>query len=317
MFLRFSRRVLLMTLALSLVSPAWADEPITFRYKLEKGAKQITLHKTETKTTQTIAGTDYPNTVGQTSVETKVIDDLGADGTAKFKTKTERLKAVAKLGPAGDYEFDSQKTDRDKSSTLGAALTPLYERLVGSELQFETTPRGVVTSYTGYAQLVGDLVKDNPLASQFAGGGSDSAAKLSTQGQYIVFPEKAVKAGDKWENPFEMEMPGLGTIKGKQIVTFVTLETRDGHSIAKFTTTSDIAFDLNLDMGGMKVTGKITTSNSTGSAEFDVTAGKMLNQKGEVTLTGQLSLSVNNMMIPIQMTQTATTEQTELDKLPE
>ncbi len=181
----------------------------------------------------------------------------------------------------------------------------------------EVTPRGVVKSFTGYAQLVADLIKDKPLAAQFSGGGSDNMAKLGAQGAWVVFPEKAVKPGEKWENPLEMELGGLGVIKGTETVTLLSIETRDGHSIAKLSTTSDMSFDLKLDMGTAKVSGKISTANSSGTAEFDITAGKLLKQSGEVTLSGQLSVEVNGMTIPLQMTQTVSSEQEALDKLPE
>ena len=294
-----------------------ADEPIVLRYKLEKGATLFSRVTMENKTTQTIAGNNIVSEMGQTVIDVRVLDDLGTDGVAKIKSKTERLKATTKVGPLGAFEFDSQKAERDKSSPLGAALTPLYERLIGSELQMEVTPRGTVKNLTGYAQLVGDLIKENPLVGQFAGGGTDKAAEMSAQGQWLVFPEKAVKPGDKWENPLVIELAGLGTLKGKETVTFLSLESRDGHSIAKFSVSTDISFELNLDMMGAKVTGKVTTSNSTGSAEFNVTTGRMLKQVSETTLSGDLSVVANNMTIPVPMTQTVKTEMAALDKLPE
>lgn len=313
-FLQFSP---CLALTLFMVGAASADEPIVLRYKLEKGATYINRTKADNKTAQTIAGMNLDTAISQATVDVRVIDELDAEGTAKFTTKTERLKNTTKVPALGEFEFDSKKPDRDRSSTLGAELTPLYERMVGSDLHMEVTPRGVVKSFTGYSQLVADLIKDKPLAAQFAGGGSDNMAKLGAQGAWIVFPEKAVKPGDKWDNPFEMDLGGLGVIKGKEMVTFLSVETRDGHTVAKFSTTSDVSFDLKLDMGAAKVSGKVTTANSSGSAEFDITTGRMLKQTSELTLTGQLAVDVNNMSIPVQLTQTLSQEQTALDKLPE
>lgn len=317
MLTRFSQCAFFFILMAGLVTPVQAEEPTLLKYKLEKGSQFITRVKMENKTSQTINGMESVVEITQTSFDIRVIDDVDADGTAKIKTKTERLKQNTKLPPLGDYEFDSQKTERDKSSMLGAALTPLYERLVGSELQFEVTPRGTVKSLTGYSQLVGDLVKANPLTSQFAGGGTDGAAKLGVQGQWVVFPDKPVKPGEKWENPFETEMAGLGIIKGKETVTFLALENRNGHSIAKLSVSNDTSFDLNIEMNGAKVTGKVSTSNSQGTAEFDLTAGRLVSQKGTLTLTGPLTVAVNGATFPIQLTQTIASEQTLLDKLPE
>lgn len=317
MVLRFSQCVQFLALSLFMVQLAGADEPVLLRYKLDKGATLINQSKANNKTTQTIMGTNVDTTISQTTIDVRVIDEVTSEGVAKMKTKTERMQGTLKIAMLGDYEFDSKKTDRDKSSTLGQALTPLYERLVGSELQMEVTPRGVVQSYTGYAQLVGDLIKANPVTAQFAGGGSDNAAKLSAQGMWLVVPEKPVKVGEKWENPFELDLDQLGIIKGKETVTLLSIETRDGHSIAKLSTSSDVSFDLKVDMGTAKVTGKVTTANSSGSVEFDITAGKLLKQTAELTLSGPLSVEVNNMTIPVQFSQTVSSEQTALDKLPE
>jgi hypothetical protein len=317
MFQHFWRSVLVVALAVCCAPASQAQDPILLRYKLQKGTTLLNRHQVENKTTQMLNGMTIDSDITQVTIDLRAIDELDAEGTAKIKTKTERLKTAIKIGPLGNYDFDSQKPERDKSSTLGTALTPLYERIVGSELQAELTSRGVVKNFTGYSQLVGDLVKNNPLAQQFGAGGSDSAAKLSFQGQWVVLPEAPVKTGEKWDNPFEMEMPGLGTVKGKETVTLLAVETREGHSIAKLSITNDISFELNLEMGAAKVTGKVTTSNSEGSAEFDVTIGKLLSQKSKLTLTGQLTVAANGMIIPVQVTQTVSSEQTPLDKLPE
>ena len=316
MLQQVARGIQFLTLALFSVNLAVADEPIVLRYKLEKGATLITQSKMGNKTIQTVMGNNVETTISATSIDVRTIDDL-VDGTAKMKSKTERFSGTIKIPTLGEFVFDSKKPDRDKSSVLGAALTPLYERLVGSELQLEVTPRGTVKNLTGYAQLVGDLIKDNPLTAQFASGGSDNAAKMSAQGQWLVFPENGVKVGEKWENPLEIELSGLGVLKGKETITLLSIESRDGHSVAKLSTSTDISFDLKVDMGVAKVSGKVTTANSMGSAEFDITAGKLLKQNAELTLSGELSVEVNNTTVPVQMTQTISSEQVALDKLPE
>lgn len=317
MFHRVLLALLCVVLTQSIADSARAEDPLTLRYQFEKGTPQVARSKTDNKTTQTINGMNIETTISQTAISSRHVEGIGADGTIKVRVKNERLKSQASVGGAGEYEFDSQKPDRDKSSALGTALTPLYERLVGSELQLEVTPRGEVKSLTGYYQLVDDLIKANPVTAQFAGGGSDNAAKLGEQGQWIIFPEKPIKRGEKWEIPLEMDLPGMGTIKGKGTTTLLMLETRGTQQIAKFSTTADVSFDLNLEVNGAKVTGKVTTSNSSGSAEFNVTTGRMLKQNNELTLTGQLSVEVNNMTIPVQVNQTITTEHETLDKLPD
>jgi hypothetical protein len=301
---------------LALTGVSRADEPVLLRYKLAKGATLIYKSGHEMKQTQTINGNKIENSTTQETVTTRNIEDVDQEGKATLKTKAVQRKVRAEFGVAGKYEFDSKSTERDTSSMIGAAVTPLLERLTGSEYEVQVNPRGEIVAVKGYAELVADLIKDNPLASQFAGGGA-AGAKLAEQEAFAVLSEEAVKPGDQWERPFELELAGLGKAKGKVVCVFEGHDKVGDRKTARIGITTDLSFELNLDMGGAKVTGTISTTRSSGTVQFDPEAGRLISAKNNMAMSGQLTVEAGGMTFTIDNQQEQTTSTELLDKLPE
>src|SRR5262249_44713709 len=138
-----------------------------------------------------------------------------------FTEKAEWLKVKADFGPGGSYAFDSKSNERDKSSQIGAALTPVFERMSGAAIHVVMTPEGEVKEVKGFTDLFRDLVENNALAAQFVGGGTDAAAKQNIQEQVPQFSEKPLKPGDSWEVPAELDLPKIGKVKGKRTYRYI------------------------------------------------------------------------------------------------
>ncbi len=293
-----------------------ADEPILLKYKLTKGATLIYKSAHEMKQTQTINGTKIENSTAMDTVTTRTVEDVDDQGTATLKTKAVQRKVKAEFGQAGKYEFDSKSTERDTSSMIGAAVTPLLERLTGSEFEVQVNPRGEIVAVKGYAELVADLVKDNPLGSQFAGGGGDAGAKFSEQEAFLVLSEKPVKPGDQWERPFEIDLPSLGKAKGKVTCVFEAYDKVEERRTARLGVTTDLSFELKVEAGGAKVTGTISTTRSSGTVQFDPEAGRIVSSKNDISLSGQLSAEAGGMTFTIDNQQEQKTSSELLDKLP-
>jgi len=295
----------------------FAQEPVTFRYKPEKGQKLIYRSTNDLTQTQNVMDMKIETRMTNESVSSRTVENVDDMGVAALKIKTELFKVKTKIGPLGEYNFDSKSSEREKGSVLGEALTPIYERISGAEFEMFVSARGEVKDVKGYAELLADLIKDNPLAGQFTGGGSNAAAKISMQSLFTVLNEKPVKVGDKWENPFDFDLPSVGKARGKETVTYVGEDKVGDVKTAKFAVTTDMSFDVDVDVNGTKVTGQITTSNSSGTAQFDPAAGRLVSLKNSFTVGGQLNVAVNGMNIPIQQDQTHTVSVELLDKLPE
>jgi hypothetical protein len=269
------------------------------------------------KQTQTINNMKIENSTTQEAVMSRVVDQVDEKGTAIFKTKTEQRKVKADLGAAGKFEFDSKSTDRDTTSAIGASVTPLLERLTGSEYQVSITSRGEVADVKGFAELTADLLKDNPLGAQFAGGGGNAGARLAEQESFIVLSEKPVKPGDQWEVPFEIELPQLGKAKGKVVYVYEGDDKVGDRKTVRIGVTTDLSFDLDLNAGGAKVTGTISTSNSSGTVQFDPEAGRVVSSKRSVSMSGQLSVEAGGMTFAVDNQQEQTSTSELLDKLPD
>jgi len=296
-------------------SIAVAQDAVTLRYKMAKDEKQI-YRKFETlKQAQSVMNMKIETEITSTEVGTRTLQEIDAEGNFRLQTENKSFKVKAKIGPLGEYTFDSKSNDNDKGSALGAALTPVYERMSGSSMTITHTPRGVVTKVEGYEELLKDVLKDNPIGAQFAGGGSDKAARFGFGEFFPNFSEKPVAPGDRWETPYELELPKIGAAKGKRI--YVGPDKVGDRKTAKVTVTSELSLDLNLDINGAKVTGKMTIDEAKGTLQFDPERGQIVSLENQYTLSGNLNVSTNGMEIPVSTAQTQRVMLELLPKLPD
>lgn len=294
-----------------------ADDGTTMKYKLAKGDKLIYRAKMEMKQSQTVMGMTLENEMSNDAISSYTVDAVDEKGNAQLTVKGERVKAKAKFPALGEFTFDSQSSERDKSSAIGAAMTPLMERLSGILYQATVPPDGGVSSVKGYADQLKDLVEANPLTAQFAGGGSDEAAK---QGLDEVFPKigKAMaKPGDTWDVPVEIAMGKLGKMTGKSTYRFTGPDKVGDRATVRLEVTTDMSVELDIDMNGAKVTGKISTNNANGIVQFDILAGRVISSQSTASMGGTLNVNVNGMDFPVQNDQSMKTSAEYLEKLPD
>jgi hypothetical protein len=301
----------------SLAGPAIAAEPILLRYRFTKG-DQFTYRTThEEKQSQTIADQKVESTIRQEVVTSLAVDEIDGDGNAVIKTKAMQRKRKMD-GQGGKYEFDSKSTERDTGSEIGGRVTPVLERLTGSEYEFTVTRRGKVTRVTGYTELLADLVKDNLGAALQAGVLSDDdGQKQGEQERFIVFSDKPVSPGDNWEDSVETDLKGVGMLKGKMTYTYEGDDKVGQRRTVRIGVKTDLSIDLNLDALGIKLTGTMTTTSSSGTVQFDPVAGRIVSSKSVTGMTGQLNLEVGGMMLPLANSEEHTDTLQLLDKVPE
>src|SRR5262249_21798658 len=118
-----------------LAQPVAAQDAVLLRYKMEKGKEYIYRKEALVKQKQTINNKMKIDT-DIASKELGVWKLEGADdkGNLEIKTQNKELAVTMKIPTVGEYNFDSKKKDNDKGGMLGAALTPLYERVTGATL---------------------------------------------------------------------------------------------------------------------------------------------------------------------------------------
>lgn len=306
--------------ACGLASQARAQEPLLLKYKPTKGERLIYKSKQHMDQKQTLTIMGMPikleNLLDHEVIVSRTVADIDAAGNATLNVKGERRKVTADFGGLAKFEFDSKSTERDTSTQLGSELTPLLERLTGSEYQLIVTPRGSVAEVKGFAELVGDLVKDKQFASQFASGDNKSAA-FQEQDAFVILSDKPVKPGDKWEVPYDVEIPMVGTIKGKNVYTYEGPDKVGDRPTARIGVSSETSIELKIDSPTSKVTGTMTTTSSTQTVQFDPAAGRVVSAKQKISMGGQLTVEAGGMIIPIDSQQDHTTSWELLEKLPD
>ena len=316
--MKLLRRLGLVTLGLLLVTAtALAGEPLKLRYRIKAGERTIYRTRTEIKQNQSVGEMKFENEIRTEQVATTAVDKVDDQGNLHLRQQSERLKFVMKSGPLGEYKFDSLAKEHDRGSVLGKAVTPLFERMSGSAVELVVTPLGEVKEVKGFAELFADLLKDNPIAVQFLGGGSNEAAKSSYADQFPRFKDDAVKPGDFWEVPFEIDLPKLGKFKGKRVYRYEGPDKVGDRTTAKIDVATELEGDLDIDLGEAKVSGTFSTDDATGTVQFDPAAGKLVAMKSGFSLTGDMTITAGGNTIPLRMEQTQTISIEMLDKLPE
>ena len=312
------RSAVVMGFVVGLLNAAvYADDGMTLKYKFAKGDKLIYRSKMEMKQSQTIMGMALENEMSHDGISSFTVEAVDEKGNAQLTVKGERLKSKAQFAALGEYAFDSTSTERDKSSTIGAAMVPLMERISGITYQATVPPDGGVFAVKGYADQLRDLIESNPLTAQFAGGGTDDSARQALDGIFPKVGKAMAKPGDTWDVPIEIVMGKVGTLTGKSTFRFVGPDKVGDRATAKLEVTTDLSVELNIDMDGTKVTGKITTKNANGIVQFDIVAGRVISGQSTVSMGGALNVNVNGMDIPVQNDQTTKTSVEYLEKLPD
>lgn len=298
--------------------PAQAQDSVKFRLKMSKNDQLIY------KTTASLNQVQNLEVNGQkvkietvfatTSVDVRSLKKSD-EKTLQIRTENKKLKVKANVTQLGEYSYDSESDENDTSSMLGAGLTPIFDLMNGAELSFTVSSRGEVIEYKSYENLIRDALKDNDLAKQFFAGGN--AAKFDLSFFTPFFSEKAVKKGDKWENPFDLKIKNVGDLKGKRIFTFAGMEEFKGRKSAKITMTIEMTIDLDTDQAGSQVKGSLEITESSGSFHIDPDTGQLLSAELKFVSEGDLTVTAGGMEIPLSMTQAQAIKVILLDKLPE
>lgn len=303
-------------------TPGWADdagdsESVTLRYQIGKDDQRIQRTTTTVSQEQTVNEQTIKTELKTIDVSVNTLEKVDDEGRFHLQSENKRLKVDMEIGPLGKYAFDSTSTERDKASTIGAAVTPLYERLSGAYLWATITPRGEVVETRGYEELVKDALADNPLASQFAGGGTDQAHRAGAAQALVKWPKDPVAPGDTWEDDLEMTLPKIGKVEGKTKYEFVRIVTEDGVRIAEVTTTPEIAIDIDIEQLGAKIGGRLQTEKTEGRIRFDLTNGWLVSKTESYTIAGTLNVTAGGQNLTIPMKQSQKVEIEALKKLPE
>ncbi len=296
---------LTLAVATLLSSPLQAAEGVVLRYKGRKGDKLYYEGKATMEMSQSVNNMDLDTKFDTHTSTEQEVTDVTEKGDIIARHKTLRLKMNAEFPVVGEYKYDSKSTDNDTGSQIGAILTPVNDAVSGAVVDVTTNNRGEVSKVKGLKEVMQGIIQNNPAAAQFAGGATtDEGAKMTYSEATVDFPEKALKDGDEWTKPYVLQLPQVGKLEGKVLYKYGGTTEVDGKTLHLITFTNEMAIDVDQNLNGVKVTGKMEITASEGKALFDAGRGVLVSKEGSTTISGDLNIDVNGMLIPIKQSQT-------------
>lgn len=292
-------------------------DAVEMRYKMTKGEPQYYRTETSLKSSQSVAGATVETELQNSELASRSLESV--DDQGRFRVRTTNIKTVAnmKIGPLGEYKYDSSSTERDEGSALGAALNPVYEKMNGATISFTLSPRGEVSAVDGLQQLLEDVLKNNPLGQQIIGGGTDKAAEVGLSELYVAFSERPVKPGDTWEAKYQIDLPQIGKTEGKRIYTYEGPDKVGDRQTARIRVNHELSVDIDLNQNGAKVKGTMKVDQSSGIVHFDPARGQIVSMESTYKLSGELTVDAGGKLIPVKTEQNQEIKVSLLDKPPE
>lgn len=289
----------------------------TFEYKGKAGDKHSYRTSVTSSSSQKVAGMDLKSEFTLTTISERNFKEPDEDGNLKYESATKQVLVDASLPGLGKFKFDSESDENESGSQLADSLAPFFQATADAKFDVKLTKLGEVVELQGYADALKDVLKGNPLAQQFAGGGTDEAAKAGVSDLFIQFKKEGVNTGDEWEVEFKINLPNLGEATGKRRIRFDGDDKVGDTPTKKFTVTLELAFDVNIKSGGAKVTGKIESESSSGEYHFDPAIGQIISGKMKQVLSGTLTAAVGDKEIKVETSQTQNVKIERLEKRPQ
>lgn len=230
---------------------ARADEPVTLKYKWNKGETITYRMTTDTKTKMSgIPGMgDIDMTQKQVMISSMNVKDVAADGVATVVLSFDTIQVTMEHPMMGKMSYDSDKKD---DNAKGNPLASSFGAMIGETMTFVIEPTGAVRSAEGMNRIIKKVIdaveKENPgagaiMEQQLQGAFGDEAMRKTYEQALKILPDKPVKTGDTWTTSMDMPMPGMGTLKSNITSTYQGTDKADGRSVAKIANTVVINLD--------------------------------------------------------------------------
>jgi len=313
---RLTRGLCLTLAVLFAAATVRADKPVTLRYHFKKGDRLIYRTTNTIKQSQTFGEKTFKQTISHRDVAVWTVTGKDKLGNYVFSVENKWLKVDFNLGPGGTYHYDSKSSEREKGSVLAEALTPVYELIDGATVTVHISAQGKVTKVTGYTDLLKDVLKNNPLATQIANGASDNGARISFGNLFPQFPRKALQPGNSWSVPYKLKIPKLGTIAGKRNYQYAGWVTAGKRRAIRLDETDELSLDIMSKANGADISGTISIDTSKTTIHFDPVRSRVLSVAIHLVLGGDLSIDANGQTVSLDIKQDHSAKIELLDTLP-
>jgi hypothetical protein len=272
---RLSTCILLPAVALLFAASGSAQAQTTLKWKFKQGEKFGYVSEQKTVSKGNVMGMEIETNMNQTTDVTWSIKSVDSEGVAEMTQTIDRIRMKMET-PFGSLDYDS-KDSKNAEGQFGEIMGPILSLMAGAEMTMKMEPNGTVRDVKLPEKLVESL-RTNPALAQFGSMFSEDGIKQMTQGgagSLGAFPKGGVSKGQTWDKKAEMKNP-FGNIVVSTVSTYVGPDTRNGAKVEKI----DLKMTQTIEPapGGMFEI-KITSQDSSGSAYFDNSVGRLVAQE--------------------------------------
>jgi hypothetical protein len=303
-----SRRWLIASLlVVGLAVPAFGQEKVTLKWKLEKDKAFYQEMTSETTQNMKVQGSEIKNVQKQTFYFSWTpIDQDKENGNWKIKQKIEGVKMSIEISGSPPISYDSTKAE-------GAGNTPLgefFKVLVNSEFTITVNKEMKVIKVEGRDDFIKKLGSANPqmegLLKQIL---SEDALKEMADPTFAAIPTTETAVGKTWDRQSKFDMGPIGkydntykyTYEGKD-KTNAKLDRIKIETTVKYTKPDD-----NAPTGGLPFKIKkadLNAKKADGSILFDNEKGRVENSEQNLDLSGKLDIEIGGQTTTVELNQT-------------
>jgi hypothetical protein len=292
---------------LAFPAPGRAQQ-VQLEWKLKEGDKFFLETVTSFKQTLKTLGKELKQDRQDNVVYGVSVLKKNDDKTAQLEEKIESVAVRNTGGPAGTPAAEDKFNQQLKDATFRVTLTP----------------RGEVTKFEGYEDLVKKIAGDDTNARKVVQAVlSEDGFRRSAAESFGLLPAGPAKPGDKWGEDRKVEAPygPLGSFTVTKTYTYEGKDTINGKSVDKITFTGTAVYTppKTADAGAMPfqvVKGELKADDIKGTMYFDADAGRLVGSEAAMRIKGSLTITVSGTNLDTEMQEDVAVKTRLLDKLP-
>jgi Family of unknown function (DUF6263) len=294
-------------LALAVLAlPARAQ--VQLEWKFKEGDKFYLETVNSFKQSMKTLGKELKQDLDMTFVFSVAVQKVNPDKSAVLEEKVESVEVKNTGGPTGAI----------------AAEDKFNQQVKGATFRVTVTPRGEVTKFEGYDDLVKRLAGDDAVTQKTVRAVlSEDYIKNAAADVFGRLPDRPVKANDSWGDDKKLDMPlgPLGTFTATRTYTYEGKDTVDGKSVDKIGFTGKATysppksgeagpFPFQLTKGDLQV------ENLSGTLAFDDSAGRLVESNTSMRVKGSMTAVVSGTTLDSELQQERAIKTRLLDKPP-